>query len=208
MQDYEVIILAAGESSRLFPITKHFPKCLLPIGKKTLLEHQIGFLKNHGFQSFSLVSGHKHNTILPIAAREKIKVIHNKDYKNTNSLYSLWLTSGKYNRDIIILNSDLYFDQKLVSLILKNEDKNFAIIDASAKWDEESTKVKVRNNAIVKWSRSFTKKEFSGENVGLVKILKKNVPLFYKTVDALIRNNNHKKWWPEALNQFARKDIL
>ena len=38
----KVLILAAGMSSRLYPMTKETPKCLLKIDEKEIISHQLG----------------------------------------------------------------------------------------------------------------------------------------------------------------------
>ena len=37
----KAIILSAGQGSRLLPLTEGKPKCLLPIGPRTLIEWQV-----------------------------------------------------------------------------------------------------------------------------------------------------------------------
>ena len=47
------LILAAGASRRLYPLTKKIPKCLLEIGGMTILSHQLKALKNHNINAVS-----------------------------------------------------------------------------------------------------------------------------------------------------------
>jgi len=44
----KAMILAAGEGTRLHPITLQTPKVLLPVGGIPLIAHQISWLKSHG----------------------------------------------------------------------------------------------------------------------------------------------------------------
>ena len=51
----EAIILAGGEGWRLKPAT-WVPKPLLKINKQTLIDHQVGWLQNHGFENIIVAS--------------------------------------------------------------------------------------------------------------------------------------------------------
>ena len=42
----KAIILAAGYATRLYPLTKNFPKPLLEVGSKTILDHLVDQIKN------------------------------------------------------------------------------------------------------------------------------------------------------------------
>jgi NDP-sugar pyrophosphorylase family protein len=48
------VILAAGEGSRLRPLTRAQPKPMLPISGRPLLEHTIGWLRRHGITHISI----------------------------------------------------------------------------------------------------------------------------------------------------------
>ena len=61
----EAIILAGGEGWRLKPAT-WVPKPLLKINKKTLIDHQIQWLRNHDFENIVVASNHADITKEPI----------------------------------------------------------------------------------------------------------------------------------------------
>lgn len=52
------LILAAGKGTRLKEIGQNIPKALLPVGKKTCLEHIILGMKEAGLTRFGVVIGH------------------------------------------------------------------------------------------------------------------------------------------------------
>ncbi len=56
-------ILAAGEGTRLKPITSSIPKPMIPLGGKPLLEHQIVGLKKAGIKEFLIIVGYKEDII-------------------------------------------------------------------------------------------------------------------------------------------------
>jgi len=53
----EAVIVAAGRGRRLMPLTKTTPKCLLSIGKETILDHQLTLLESIGIEKVILVTG-------------------------------------------------------------------------------------------------------------------------------------------------------
>lgn len=54
------LILAAGYATRLYPLTENFPKPLLKVGEKTILDHLTDDINNGGEVSeFVVISNHK-----------------------------------------------------------------------------------------------------------------------------------------------------
>lgn len=59
----KAVILAAGEGTRLRPLTKTRPKPMLPVGNKPLLEHVLGAAREAGIEEFVFVVGYKRERI-------------------------------------------------------------------------------------------------------------------------------------------------
>jgi len=54
------LILAAGYATRLYPLTENFPKPLLTVGEKTILDHLLDDLRTTGkVDRFTVISNHK-----------------------------------------------------------------------------------------------------------------------------------------------------
>ena len=54
------LILAAGYATRLYPLTENFPKPLLKVGEKTILDHLTDDIQKGGKVSeFVVISNHK-----------------------------------------------------------------------------------------------------------------------------------------------------
>jgi D-glycero-alpha-D-manno-heptose 1-phosphate guanylyltransferase len=52
------VVLAGGFGTRLRGLFPSTPKCLVPLGKKTFLEHHLDTLADHGVTAFILALGH------------------------------------------------------------------------------------------------------------------------------------------------------
>jgi len=59
----QAIVLAAGEGSRMRPLTKNLPKVMLPVAGKPLLEHIIVRAHAAGIEDFVLVVGYGANAV-------------------------------------------------------------------------------------------------------------------------------------------------
>ena len=117
----KAIILASGVGRRLRPLTDRYPKSLIRIGGKTIIDYQLEALVKHGVHDIVITTGHlgkkleehvRENSAVPV------QFVHNPEYERTNYIYSLWLTKGLVDDDIILLHGDLLFDSVLIKKLL------------------------------------------------------------------------------------------
>src|SRR5574341_873731 len=86
----QAVILAGGVGSRLEKLTEGKPKCLAEIGGRPLILHQLEALADQGVGPVLMVVGFNHEAIREVVGR-RVEYIVNERYRETNSLYSLWL---------------------------------------------------------------------------------------------------------------------
>ena len=82
------VILAAGESRRLFEYTREIPKCLLDVGGRSILERQISSLREAGIEEITVVVGHGADALRRVGG-PSLRYVTNPDYRTTNSI---WVT--------------------------------------------------------------------------------------------------------------------
>src|SRR5688500_5506742 len=103
----KAIILAAGRSTRLYPLTRFTPKCLLDVDNKTILDYLIEGMTTHGVTEIVIVVGcHKAKIIKFIKKfypQVKVKYILNPRYRKTNAIYSLWLARKEFLNEKSVL---------------------------------------------------------------------------------------------------------
>jgi len=86
------ILLAAGQGSRMRPLTDSIPKCLLPIGDETLLSRLIKQLQVNEINDITVVTGYKHELVVNEIVSKfgtNIKIINNENYLNDVNILSL-----------------------------------------------------------------------------------------------------------------------
>ena len=166
------IILAAGVSRRLRPLTDSTPKCLLNIGDKNLLHRTIEIVLSNGISEFIFVTGYRENMIkdfVEIFFPDINKIfITNTDYENNNNSYSLWMTKDFVKSDILLLDSDILFDEKIISELLNSEKENCLAVNFTDSLDEEQIKVILNDeNEILKIGKEISISESAGESIGI-----------------------------------------
>jgi choline kinase len=121
----KAIIVAAGMGSRLEHLTTDLPKCLLEVGGKTLLQHQLDALRANGITDISIVKGYKEHLIdIP-----EIKYYINDDYRNNNILSSLMYASAEMNDDVVIAYSDILYDKSVVERLTQSKEDISIVVD-------------------------------------------------------------------------------
>ena len=194
------IILAAGKGSRLYPLTKNKPKCLVEYKNKTILSHQINTFNKVKIKKIYLVSGYKSSKI-------KIKKIikkKNSEFKNSNMVYSLFKFEKLFNgeEDIIISYGDIIFKEKVIKKLINEKENLSTIIDIGwlSYWkkrfknpldDAESLRMnkKFHITDIGKKTKSY--KNIQGQYIGLIKIKKEITKEVLKVWND--KNKNNKK---------------
>lgn len=80
------VLLLAGYGTRMFPISKGYPKEMLPVGKKTVINRLIEQLSEAGIENFILVSRNKENTTFDYFGRNKEMEAYFKQKNKTKLL--------------------------------------------------------------------------------------------------------------------------
>ena len=101
------IILAAGYATRLYPLTENFPKPLLEINNKTILDYLIEDLETkHYIDEYIVVSNHKFYDIFTKWSKKynKVKILDDGSTNNDNRLGAV--NDIKYAIDKLNINDN------------------------------------------------------------------------------------------------------
>lgn len=109
------IILAAGRGSRMRRLTDERPKCLVELRGKTLLDWQLGALREAGIKEIGIVTGYKRELL---GGRGLVE-FYNPRWAETNMVSSLacaetWLVADT----CIVSYADIFYDSSAVSLLV------------------------------------------------------------------------------------------
>ena len=103
------LILAAGYATRLYPLTENFPKPLLKVGEKTILDWLIDDIETSDeIDEYIVISNHKYTEHFSEWAKEKsVKITVVDDGTSTNETRLGAVADIKFAIDALGLDSDM-----------------------------------------------------------------------------------------------------
>jgi len=203
LKSMQAIILAAGSSKRLRPLTDSIPKCLLKVGGKSLLERTVENVVENGIIDFIFVTGYKENLIKDFLNENFQHInktfITNTDYENNNNSYSLWMTRDFVQDDILLLDSDILFDKEIIGKLFNSEYKNSLAANFTDQLDEEQIKVILDNeNRVLKIGKEISICESAGESIGIEKFSSYFIKELFSILNRKITKENNVNEFYEA----------
>lgn len=205
------VILAAGQSVRLRPLTDNLPKCLLPMGPKTILDWQLESLQSIGVLDITLVVGYCQEKIKSHVSQNyphlRVSYVTNEDFKTTNTLFSLKLALEQVTCDFYYLNADVVFDDEIIQRLAPHENGGYLAIDCK-QCREEEVKVTVDGVKVLEIGKHLDSDLCYGEFIGVAKFSGDFVSLFRDTVFRLAVPGNEMKFFEYALDDLADKSGL
>jgi phosphoenolpyruvate phosphomutase len=126
------VILAAGQSQGLLPLTEEVPKPMLDIKGKTILERQIDVLNACGVKEVAVVRGYKKEAIgLP-----NIRYYDNDEFASSSEVFSLFRASKELGGPFVFLYGDILFERGHLEKLLKSPADISILVDRS--WAQET----------------------------------------------------------------------
>lgn len=210
----KVIILSAGQGTRLLPYTANVPKCLLNIHGKTLLEWQIGELHKCGIDQITVVTGYGAEKVDALLqqkyGRQHIKTHYNADYAITDNLVSCWQVRDEMSEDFILLNGDTLFEADVVKTLLVTPETPITVtINHKDRYDTDDMKVCLAGKRLLNIGKDLLADQTHGESIGMI--------LFRGDGPVLFRNGLQKainelqtihKWYLSVIDAIAQKKTV
>lgn len=205
----KAVILAAGISARLRPLTDNTPKCLLKVGAKSILERTIDNLIANEINDVIVVTGYLKEMIEDFLQKKYPKLnftfIYNDKYDSTNNIYSLWMTKDKVlGNDILLLDSDIIFDSRIIGQLLNSNHENCLSVRSDHELGVEEIKILINvDKSIREISKLINPLSAVGESIGIEKFNSNFVEHLFKVLDKKIIEQKKVNIFYEAAFQDA-----
>lgn len=135
MRDMKTVILAGGKGTRLKPYTTVFPKPLMPIRDKPILEIVIEQLKSHGLDDIIMAVGHYAELIKAFfgdGSKHGVKITYSREDTPLGTVGALSLIMDELDSTFLMMNGDVLTDIDYSKLV-ENHKKSGAMVTISLK---------------------------------------------------------------------------
>lgn len=176
---------------------------MLEVDNKTIIKRQIEMFNNVGITNIIIIRGFEAEKI----DYDDVKYYDNKNYDETNMLYSLFCAENELNEEVIVSYSDIVFEMNLLEKLIKYEGNVVVPVDINWKeyWEErygridkDTESLHLNNGKITSLGvEDVEPEEMEARYIGLVKLSKKGCQ-YFKEIWHKDKNEYWNKPWKNS----------
>lgn len=120
-----LIVLAAGQGTRLRPLTDDRPKCMVPLHGRPLIAWQLEAARRAGVDDVVVVRGYCGAALVADPAR----FVENSRYASTNMVYSLWCAREHFGDRFVLGYGDIVYEPAVLQAALEDRSSIGVVVD-------------------------------------------------------------------------------
>ena len=166
------VILAAGMGTRLRAAHVDLPKGFVELGGTSLIEQSLLRLEEAGINDVVIVTGYAAEHYHQLAARYDgfIRLVHNPEYADSGSMYSLYCAREAIDDDFLLLESDIVYESRALDVLI-DHDASDAVLLSGPTGAGDEVYIEAPNGFLVNMSKVRDRLgSVAGELVGVSKI--------------------------------------
>jgi len=204
------VILAAGSSYRMRPLTDHMPKALLRIGGKPVLGQILENIVANGIKDVLFVTGYHEEMIKEFVQAQNhnlnVRYITNEIYASTSDSVSVWKTKPHaQGQEILLIDSDQWFYPQVIEKLLEAKEPDVIAINCKDQIDEEAVKVVLNaDNRVLEMGKPVEIRKAAGEAVGV----RKFSPAFMDKLYAVLERRIVKEGILDQVFEYSVQEML
>jgi L-glutamine-phosphate cytidylyltransferase len=177
----KAIILAAGQGTRLRPLTDHRPKCMVEYEGKPIIGHIFNALDKAGLKEYVVVAGYQADVLADYAKPFGAKIVVNHDYECTNMVHSLFCAEEELHDDVLITYSDIVYSSAIAESMIRSTADLAIAIDTNWRWlweqrmpdplsDAETMQLDSDGNVTDLGRKPLSYDEIQGQYMGIIRM--------------------------------------
>ena len=209
----QLIMLCAGRGSRLPKYFRKFPKCMIKINGKMIIEYQQEFISK--FKETIFITGYKSSKLKKFIETNNLKEIKNTKFGTTNMVYSMFLAKEKITTDVVVCYGDIFFNKTIYQKLKNNRTTIPIYTEWKSNWIErmgekatlkDAEDIQIKKNKVISIGGKINKKKLPKyQYMGLIKIIKKD---FLKMSNFFKKNKFSKIDMTTFLNACIKQKIV
>jgi choline kinase len=210
-----MIVLAAGQGTRLRPLTDDRPKCLVPLAGKPLLEWQIETARAAGIRDIIVIGGYRADQLV----KYPVTVVPNPRFETTNMVRSLFCARDHFGVGFVMSYGDVVYAPAVLRRVLDGNEAIGVTVDQGwrAYWEErsedplkdaETLRIRADGSLAEIGQRPKSMDEIQAQYIGLVAFRADGVQAITRTYDALEKSGSNPFGGTRSLDQLYMTDLL
>lgn len=211
----KAIILAAGLGTRLEPLTRTVPKCMVPVAGVPLIDRMIARIEEAGIDSLVVVTGHLHQVLeahlraSPSPLAQEATLVFNQRYADWGNFYSLLVareavgTSG-----FIKLDGDVLLDSGILPAVVAAPGPAVLAIDRKPGLGAEEMKARAdETGRLVALNKRMAPALALGEYIGVDRIDAPLAPRVFDELAAMIDQGEVHEYYERAYERLMQAGV-
>lgn len=209
----KAIILSAGQGSRLLPLTRDVPKCLIDFNGRSLVSWQVAALAANGVTDIVVVTGFRTERVEDHALQlyrdtgARIRTLFNPFYQVADNLGTCWIAREEMDRDFIILNGDTIISDEIVARLIAGASEPITVtVDVKDDYDDDDMKVN-RDDAgrLHAIGKRLLPHDTNAESIGMLAFTGDGPAIFRNQIDQMMRTpEGVERWYLRAIDIIAK----
>ncbi|MEQ8514441.1 MAG: phosphocholine cytidylyltransferase family protein [Chromatocurvus sp.] len=210
----KVVILSAGQGSRLLPLTEKRPKCAIEIAGTPVLEWQLRSISRcPEVDEVVVVTGYATDQVEAIVADfnsegVRVRSLHNPFFAASDNLGTCWIARHEMQEPFVLINGDTLFEAEILQRLLGSATQGpiTLTVDRKAEYDEDDMKIILDGGRLRQVGKKLDMEKVNGESIGMTRFTDKGANVFRAELERSMRfGSGLKRWYLSAIDVIAQK---
>jgi len=204
------VLLCAGSSMRLRPLTDDRPKCLIDVGGETILGRAERLLVSAGVREIIVATGYREEAVRAALAvsRAKVTFCHNPDFARTQNAVSLHACAREVaQRAFFKLDGDVLFDEEILPRLLREKAPLSVAIERRDDLGDEEMKVITEGAEIRSFGKHLDPARSAGESIGIEAVSEGASALLFEALADAVRTSRTDLYYEDVYGELVARGL-
>ena len=169
----KAIIIAAGRGSRLLPLTLTMPKCLVRVGTRAIIDHQLDAAAAAGVTEAVVVGGYRIDQVADHLAGRDARIattlVFNPFWAISSSIGSVWAARDHLHGAFMLMNGDTVFDPAVIVDAVRDALPGLTlVVEAATEADPDDMRVAIASGRVSAVGKGLDPAVATHRSLGLV----------------------------------------